>query len=418
MASATHTAAKKTGRPSTLSAGTSASDVDAIVHGCCSWVEEQPSSGGLKVIADWRARHDASEAKLLGKRPSAATPAGVDRLADGLNISKSEARRKAGRSEVIRDNPELGERLQQGLISAEHVDVLADAERKTPGAASDLTLIADVCNSNPDQAKKKADRHRAEQMKAAQVEARYKRQRMMRSARKHVTKEGMPAITLEGDDASINSMWQRLTSGADAMYRADGGRDNTNHERTNQHRLFDTAMGILTGTTTDTGSSRPTVVITVPADKFDGTNPDAVAQLIGVGPIPDSLLANYLCKSDLVGMVLGSSGENLWQGRAARYATKAQVLALIARDQGCVRCGAPHVMCEAHHLLPWNATGLGETELNNLALVCSACHDHIHNNNLTLYQEPKTQRWKTRPATVHELTPTRPAEKRKPQRAA
>ena len=357
---------------------------------------------------------DASEAKLLAKRPSAATPAGVDRLADELGISKAEARRKAGRSEAIRQNPELGTKLQQGLISAEHVDVLADAERKTPGAAADLGLVADVCGSNPDQAQKKADRYRAEQMKAAQVEERYRRQRMMRSAHKHVTKEGMPAISLQGDDASIDSMWQRLTSGADAMHRAGGGRDNADHERTNRQRQFDAAVGLIEATTTETGSSRPTVVITVPADKFDGTNPDAVAQLIGVGPIPDSVLANYLCKSDLVAMVLGASGENLWQGRAARYATRTQVLALIARDQGCVLCGAPHAMCEAHHLLPWNAPGLGETEIENLALVCSTCHSAIHDNNRTLYQEPETQHWKTRPATVHEQTANRHEHERRP----
>ena len=330
-----------------------------------------------------------------------------------MKISKAEARRRTQRAGTIRDNPELGAKLENGEISAEHVDVLADAERKTPGAASDKDLIAEVCGSNPDQARKKANRYHADKMSAAATKQRYERQRGLRGVRKHTTKEGMPALTLQGDDASINEIWQQLGATANQMYQADGGRDRADHNRTNQHRLFDAAIAYFTGNAKDTGSSRPTVVITVPADKLDGTNPDAVAQMIGVGPIPDSLLANYLCKSDLVAMVLGSSGENLWLGRTARYATRAQVLALIQRDQGCVLCGAPHTTCQAHHLLPWNAIGLGETELENLALVCSACHHSIHGNNLTLFREPQTGRWKTRPATIHEQVPNRPAEKRK-----
>ena len=138
MASATHTE-----RPSTLSGDSSVSVVDALVVECFGWVEEQPPSAGLRVLKDWRARLDAAESVLLTRRPGASTPAGQARLADELEISKAEARRRTGRSEAIRQNPELGENLRAGLISAEHIDVLADAERKTPGAASDQN--ADCC---------------------------------------------------------------------------------------------------------------------------------------------------------------------------------------------------------------------------------------------------------------------------------
>ncbi|WP_272949012.1 HNH endonuclease signature motif containing protein [Kribbella soli] len=51
--------------------------------------------------------------------------------------------------------------------------------------------------------------------------------------------------------------------------------------------------------------------------------------------------------------------------------------ALNARDQGCVVCGAPPIMCDAHHLRSW--IDGGETKTSNLALVCRRHHVALHN---------------------------------------
>jgi len=51
--------------------------------------------------------------------------------------------------------------------------------------------------------------------------------------------------------------------------------------------------------------------------------------------------------------------------------------ALDARDRGCVVCGAPPIMCDAHHLISW--IDGGDTKVSNLALLCRRHHTDLHN---------------------------------------
>ncbi|MFC9441302.1 HNH endonuclease signature motif containing protein, partial [Brevibacterium sp. NPDC056947] len=59
-----------------------------------------------------------------------------------------------------------------------------------------------------------------------------------------------------------------------------------------------------------------------------------------------------------------------------RFANKQQIAVVTARDKGCTfpGCDAPPGWCDANHVIP-HARG-GRTEINNLALACSA-HHHL-----------------------------------------
>ena len=155
-------------------------------------------------------------------------------------------------------------------------------------------------------------------------------------------------------------------------------------------------------------------------EKLLGTDPTLNAEQLGVGPIADTVLANYMGNTalgvDLTGAVFGTRGQPLWLGRTARYATDAQLLALIIRDKACVKCNAPHDQCQAHHLTPWNAPAKGETDINKLALLCTNCHTELHTNNHTLYQDRTTGLWHTRPATPAETPPPPPTQEHQPKR--
>jgi hypothetical protein len=56
--------------------------------------------------------------------------------------------------------------------------------------------------------------------------------------------------------------------------------------------------------------------------------------------------------------------------------------ALNARDKGCVVCGAPPIMCDAHHLHSW--IDGGPTAIDNLALLCRAHHRALHHGHWTI----------------------------------
>ena len=134
--------------------------------------------------------------------------------------------------------------------------------------------------------------------------------------------------------------------------------------------------------------------------------------------IPETVLLDYLEHADIMGVLYDKNGEPLWIGRAKRHATLMQRYALILRDKGCVKCGADHQRCAAHHMMPWSAPAKGETNLDELALMCPSCHTELHAQNLTLYRDQRG-RWRTRPALPHETPPARPAHTHKrnhPQR--
>jgi hypothetical protein len=59
-------------------------------------------------------------------------------------------------------------------------------------------------------------------------------------------------------------------------------------------------------------STKPTIVVGVTLEKFLGLDPDAAAEVIGCGPIADSVLAEYILDANIVGMIFGQAGQPLW----------------------------------------------------------------------------------------------------------
>ncbi|MDH3705669.1 MAG: HNH endonuclease, partial [Acidimicrobiia bacterium] len=224
------------------------------------------------------------------------------------------------------------------------------------------------------------------------------------------TERGTKALFTEGDRAAIDQMNLAIDRMADRLYRSDGGRDVVAgaHPRTRDQRRFDALYALVTGERSESssGPSRPTVIV---AGGLDALGPDAVepAQLIGSGPLPRSVFERLVCKADLVGAVFSTDGQPLWMGRKVRMVTAGQWLALVARDRGCVLCGAEPRCCEAHHLIPWQAPAGGRTDITNLALVCASCHHHIHDSGQTLCCHEETGSWRLRPATPDERPPPR-----------
>ncbi|TCC30204.1 HNH endonuclease signature motif containing protein [Kribbella speibonae] len=88
------------------------------------------------------------------------------------------------------------------------------------------------------------------------------------------------------------------------------------------------------------------------------------------------------CDAGIIPLVLGSNSEPLDVGTEHRFVTRAIRQALNARDKGCIACGAPPAISEAHHITHW-ADG-GPTSLDNLALLCKRDHINVHQGRLTI----------------------------------
>jgi len=394
-----------------------ASDAEASFVELLAWAKDLPARDGLGVLRSWRDRLDVSRSQVLAdQRAAGLNDRQLDRLmgSGSGSTTRADRHRVKKRAETLGRNASLADDVASGDLTVDQLDAICDADAKTGGqAANDPGLLAEITSTPADTARRTADKWVAERTSNEEREERRRRQRARREARKGQTTDGLASLTISGDDECVAQMWSSIATTADRFYVDDGGRDVAagKHPRTNAQRLFDAAYQHLTaGSDLDSGSPkrRPEVTVVVTAQKLAG-NDSAPAEMIGVGPIPDTLLQELSCGAGFVGMLFDGTGEVLWQGRRRRYPTRAQMLALIARDRGCVLCGAEPSRCHAHHCMPWSAPGKGETDVGEMALVCAQHHRYIHEQNLTLYRDRLTGRWRTRPATPNETPrPRRP----------
>ena len=81
-------------------------------------------------------------------------------------------------------------------------------------------------------------------------------------------------------------------------------------------------------------------------------------------PIPVKTFETLACDARILPAIFDAKGQPLWGGRAKRLATPTQRISLIARDRGCVGCGADPAGCQSHHIIAWSAGG--KTNINNL----------------------------------------------------
>lgn len=361
-------------------------------------------------------RLEMAETEMVARKLDAGAGAAAARRAAGAggDRSKRDADKVKKRADAVRANPTLMDETESGDLSVGQLDAIAEGAARTDGAAAtDPDLLDRVRRTeNPDQARAAVRAWEDARAEQDDIDDTNRRHRAKRGMRRFVTRRGTSALMLEGDKTSIDQMEGAICARADALYEGDGGRDVPahKHRRTHAQRAFDAAHDLLCATVAaanapQTPATRATVHVTAGIDDLygDGMTP---ATLLGSGPLPSPELERFGCFADLVGTIFGGDGEVLWHGRRLRTATPAQWDALIARDGGCVLCDASPQRCEAHHLTPFNAPARGPTDIDNLALVCTGCHRHLHNTSLTLTRSPD-RGWHTRPATPDERAPKR-----------
>ena len=365
------------------------------------------------------------EAELFARNIAAgATDRENEKLAgEGRKTTKKTAKKRAKRGNAVKENPDLAKDIASGDLGPEQADAIAEAASKTDGdAARDDELIDEIKNSSPDDADKIARRwvnNHNDIDEGDSAEARRRRQRRNRDVTRFDTEDGMAALLIKGDNESVDEMYAGLKAATKKLWKQDGGRDvpASKQPRTRRQRMFDAAYSSLTRPSTGTGgagsgSVQGHIHMWVKLDDFlAGKN---TAEFANGNIVPQTVLARYACNGTIAATVFDANGEVLYHGREHRYATPAQVRGLIARDKGCVRCRADISECEAHHLIPWNAPAKGDTNIDELALVCVDCHHFIHDTNQTLYRNAKGL-CKLRPSTPDELPPPRPQSDQRPR---
>ena len=94
------------------------------------------------------------------------------------------------------------------------------------------------------------------------------------------------------------------------------------------------------------------------------------------GPISMETLRRMAIDAEVLPVVMGGDSLPLDVGRAKRYATHAQRIAVGERDQGCAMCRAPLTWCDGHHIDWWSLGG--KTSADNTVMLCVGCHHRVH----------------------------------------
>jgi hypothetical protein len=135
------------------------------------------------------------------------------------------------------------------------------------------------------------------------------------------------------------------------------------------------------------GGTDATVVVKIDLDTLTGRLEKAGVLDTGERISPGQA-RRLACTAKIVPVVLDGDSEVLDVGRAKRFFTKAQLIAMGLRDGGCVAegCDWPPWMCHGHHWTRWADDG--NTDLNDGGLLCPRHHARAHDPTYELTQHP------------------------------
>ena len=316
-------------------------------------------------------------------------------LVAGAKLSGRAARRVTEVARQVEEMPNVGRLLDAGGLTLESVFALGAAARQCGAAVVDGSdeLLYQAATRDSGSFSRVARRFAQRHDPSAGGDL-LKGQRNSRKADLFVGSDGMGVLKGEMDPVSFGLLEQVVDERKDYLWRKDGGRDGTpDAVRNNGQRSMDAIFELCTGLDAlaheslpaddgPRGSRRlpPGRIIAVTVGVVEGTDPDGSCEIIGVGPVPPSVLDRISTDDRLVGAIFGRNGQPLWLGRMERLANIDQYVAVALRDRGCVLCRAPMHRCRLHHVDEFCADE-GVTDIENLVALCHGCHLWVHRTN-------------------------------------
>ena len=379
---------------------------------CVGRVDEVGLSDGalrshLKVLGRAESRLAAMKSRALAEVGRRHSKGDAQRLLrDELQASGREAKRDVETAARLSELPGTSEALASGEIPVSHARLIARASSESP---IDEGLLVEAAGSEPlDEFAQTVKRHQQE-MADDDGQAVLDRQRSRRKARIFESAEsGM--FVLSGEFDQITGA--RIATALTAKERQLWHREDPKARRTPQQRMADALAELICQPAGDRKSAGTDLLVIADFDvlKQQLDNP----RLADGSPIPIVELHRLALEANLLPSIFDTKAQDMWLGRRLRTATEAQRVALIARDQHCIGCGANPLWCRAHHIVWWSKNG--PTDLDNLVLVCDDCHHKIHDHGWRVHRDPDTGKYHLQ--TPHEPQRGSPRQPTKPSRIA
>jgi len=138
------------------------------------------------------------------------------------------------------------------------------------------------------------------------------------------------------------------------------------------------AHGLDAGVLPQRAGHRPHLQVTASLDTLRGLAGSPAGEMEFTLPVSAETVRRLACDSTITRVVLGSESAVIDVGRAKRVVPGSTRRALDVRDKQCQwpGCDRPPSWAAAHHLVHW-AKG-GDTDLDNLLLLCHRHHTMVH----------------------------------------
>lgn len=325
-------------------------------------------------------------------------------LSNELGVDRRDARRQVKTAGQLEALPDTAGAFAEGEIGSKHAEVIAqsledETLRQIEGAEQRLIDIAR--RGQPGDVRREAERLRIRADEDAATERANRQYQARRAWFEQARKDGMTHFHSILDPEGT----EYLRTVLDHLIKPEPSEVPEDERRTGAQRMAD-ALVELSKRSLDQGEvpikngQGPTILVRTDIDalgRLGCRHPDCdgdhrtdeertadeagddlggMSELVRSGPISAETLRRLICQGGLVRLLFDGRSQVIDLGRRTDTANKAQRLALIARDMQCRRCGAPPSWCEAHHIR-WYSNG-GRTDLDNLVLLCRACHQAIH----------------------------------------
>ncbi len=317
-------------------------------------------------------------------------------------LTRREGRRAVVHAQhLVSELPDTLEAMHRGDASPAQAAIICDAVDTLPSspalrAHGEKVLLEEAQRLNATELARTA-RHLAEVVDPDRTERRdeaalEREERAAHTSRfLSVTEDGAGGVRIKGrgsteDGAVLRAALLPLTRPAPALDPDTPGCATETDPRDHGARMFDALVELAqhaldTDRVPASHGARPRVSVTVDyqclATGLGSASRSEICTDDGLR-LSAAAVRRLACDADVIAVCLGTDGEVLDVGRAARLVTPALWRALVARDRHCTfpGCTRPPVMCHAHHIVHW-ADG-GTTCLDNLVLVCGEHHRVLH----------------------------------------
>ncbi len=293
--------------------------------------------------------------------------------------SRREARKAVKVAGQLGWAPRVADKLASGEITPEAAGLILDADAETP--VDQRKLLAAAETEPDDVFRRTLKDHVNERTTEQELEARRAQQRRRRRASIGEQPDGMFHLFAQFDPLTGARVQAALIAKSDELFRNEDSTD-----RPTAPQRFADALADLVCTNNGAGAPAGTELIVL-AD-YDQVHDEITNTRLADGTrLTEAETLAAACDARILPGIFNKHTGNVVLGRSQRKVPPWLRKQLIARDGGCIGCGAHHQICEVHHIKHWKHGG--ETTLENTCLLCWRCHHiRLHRNGEEITRHP------------------------------